>query len=73
MKKNSDGKLELPQPHQVEKIINHVGLEVSATLKAIYTPAVKPLLHKDESSIVRKFVCNYRAAVSMLSYLQGST
>ena len=34
MKKNSDGKLELPQPHQVEKIINHVGLEVSASLKA---------------------------------------
>ena len=34
IKKNSDSTFELSQSHMVEKIINHVGLEVSASLKA---------------------------------------
>ena len=33
IKKNSDDTLKLSQSHLVEKIINHVGLEVSASLK----------------------------------------
>ena len=57
----------------MEKIINHVGLEVYASLKAREKPAGKPLPHKDESSIGRKFVWNYREAVGMLSYLQVLT
>ena len=32
-KKNSDGTFELSQSHLVEKIINHVRLEVSGSLK----------------------------------------
>ena len=57
----------------MEKVINHVVLEVPASLKATETPAGKPLLHKDEYIIGRKCVWNYRAAVGMLSYIQGST
>ena len=36
-------------------------------------PAGKPSLHKDETSPGIKCVWNYRAAVSMPSYLKGST
>ena len=46
IKKNSNGTFELLQLHLVEKIINHVGLEVSENLKARETPAGKPILHK---------------------------
>ena len=69
-KKNSDGKFELLQSHLVEKIINSVVLTESASLKSRETHSGKPLLDKDESSRKRKFVWNYTAAVSMLSYLQ---
>ena len=42
IKNNSDRILELSQSHLAEKIINHVGLTVSAGLKARDTPAGKP-------------------------------
>ena len=73
IKKNPDGTFKLLLSHLVKKIINHVGLSVSASLKAIETHTGKPLLHKDESSLGRKCVWDYRAAVGMLSYFQGST
>ena len=57
----------------MEIIINNVGLGVSASFKSRETPTVKPLIHKDKSSLGRKFVQNYRAAVVILCYLQGST
>ena len=57
----------------MEKVINHIGLIVSTSLEARETPAVKPLLHKDESSLGRKFIWNYRTAVGMLNYLQRLT
>ena len=57
----------------MEKIINHIIINVYATIKSRETPAGKPLMHKDESSLGRKFVWNYRAEFGMLIYLQGST
>ena len=56
----------------MEKVINHVVLEVPASLKATETPSGKPLMHKDKSIIGRKCVWNYREAAGMLSYIQGS-
>ena len=53
--------------------MNHVELEVSVSLKSIEMPTGKPLLNKYESGIGRKSVWNYKAAVGMLSYHQGST
>ena len=73
IKKNSDGIFELLQYHLVEKIINHIGLTVSASLKARATTTVKPLLNKYEYSLVSNCVLNYRTAVVMLSYLKVST
>ena len=57
----------------MEKIINYVGLEVSASIKARETPTGKPPLHKDEYILGRKYVWNYRAELGMLSYFQEST
>ena len=45
--KNSDRAFKFSQLHLVEKIINHVGLIVPASLNSIETPAGKTLLHKD--------------------------
>ena len=67
------GHLKLSQFHLVGKIINHVGIEMSVSLKARDITDGKPLLHRDKYSLGRKCLWNYRAAVSMLSYLQGST
>ena len=57
----------------MEKIINRVGLTVFASLKCIDNPSGKPLLHKDEYSLGRKCVWNYRTVDSMLGYLKRST
>ena len=57
-KKNSYGTFKLLQFQLVDKIINHVGLTVSASLKCREIPTRKPLLHKDESSIGRNSVWN---------------
>ena len=73
IKKNPDGTFELLQSHLVEKIINHVRLTVTASLRAREAHDWKSLLHKDKYSLGRKCVCNLRAAVGMLIYLQGST
>ena len=72
IKKNSDGTFELLILYMVEKIINHVVLTVSTSLNERETLAGKILLHKDESSLERNRVCNYKAAFGMLSYIQGS-
>ena len=71
IKNNSDGTFEISQSHLVVLKINHVGLEVSASLKARETSSGKPLMHKYKYSIGRKYIWNYRSAFSMLSYLQG--
>ena len=42
-------------------------------LKSRETPSGKPLLHKDKSILGSEYVCNYRSAVGMLSYIKGST
>ena len=61
----------LSQSQMMERIINHVGLEVSVSLQSREMLTGKPLLNKEESSLGRKCVWNYRASVGMLSSLQG--
>ena len=73
IKKISDGIFELSLSHFLEENINHFRITVFTSLKSKETPVVKPFLHKDESSLGKKCVCNYRSAVCMLSYLQWWT
>ena len=55
------------------EIFNHVVLTVFVGIKSRDTSTGKILLHKDESIIGSKCVWNYRAAVYIINYLQGST
>ena len=71
--KKSDFTFELFQSHLVGKIVNHVGLTLSVSLKWREIPAGKSFLHKDEYSIGIKCVWNYGSEVVMLSYVQVST
>ena len=73
IKKNLDGIFGLSQSHLVEKIINRVGLTVSASLKSIEVPAVKSLLHKETYSLGSKCVWNYRSEIGIMIYIYGST
>ena len=69
IKKHSYGMFKLSKLYLVEKIINHVRLIVSKSLKSRETPTGKPLLHKDKSILGRKCLCKYSAVVGILSYL----
>ena len=73
IKKHSDVPFKSSLSNLVEKFINFVGLTVSASPKSIDTPIWKSLLNENKASLGRTYVCKYWAAVSMLSYLQGST
>ena len=73
IKKNLDGAFELLQSQLVEKIINHVGFTVLASIKARETPSGKSLLHKEKSSLGMNSICNSREAVGMLIFVRGST
>eukprot|EP00957_Ditylum_brightwellii_P203038 15332964-Ditylum_brightwellii.AAC.1 len=58
-------------------IMHYLGLieliEFTSDVKSRDNPVKLPLLHKDLNGLVRKQTWSYRSAVSMMSYLQGST
>jgi hypothetical protein len=68
-------KYELSQPFLIERLIKFVedGIEFDLNEKETPTPVAKALLHKDENGKPRKHSWNYRTAVGMAGYLQGST
>ena len=69
------GKYELSQPFLIERLVNFVedGVQLDLNAKETPTPVGKPLLHKDSNGKSRKHSWNYRTAVGMSGYLQGST
>lgn len=71
VKKHKDGRFELTQTHLIQRFLDVVGLEEGHKTKP--TPAMKPLLFKDLDGIDRKHKWNYRQAIGMLTYLQGTT
>ena len=69
--RNKDGSIEVSQPHLITRFLELIGIEDNENPKLL--PAVKPLLHRDVNGPGRKYSWNYRTAVGMLTYLQGST
>ena len=69
----SDSTFKWLQSNLVDKIINHVGLTLSESLKRREMPAGDTLLNKNKSSLIIKCVWNYKEAVGILSYIQVST
>ena len=55
----------------IERFIALVDQENNINIKT--TPATKPLLHKDQDGLERKHSWNYRQAIGMLTYLQGTS
>ena len=72
VKKCNNGTIELTQSFLIEKIINTI-IGKEEILHETNVPAVKELLHKDLDGPERKHEFNYRQAVGMLTYLQGTT
>ena len=69
--KLKDRRVELTQPHLINRFLAVVQQESNINEKP--TPATKPLLHKDIDGLPRKFKWNYRQAIGMLTYLQGTS
>jgi len=72
VKKHANGTFELSQSFLIEKIINTIVGE-EEILHESNVPAVKELLFKDPNGPERKHQFNYRQAIGMLTYLQGTT
>ena len=70
--KTSNGSFELKQPFLIDKIIKTI-IGDEAILHETNVPAAKELLHKDPGGLERKHDFNYRQAVGMLTYLQGTS
>ena len=71
IKKRNDGKVELFQPHLIDRFLAVVGQDTNVNEKS--TPVTNPLLHKDIAVLPRKFKWNYMQAISLLTYLQGTS
>ena len=63
IKNKSDRTFELYQSHFIDKIINQIGLTLSAGLNHQENLFVKLLPHKGMAVLERKLICNYRAEV----------
>ena len=73
IKNNYDGTFGLSQSQLIDKITNHVGLTVSASLKQKENLVKKLLIHKDSIGLAIKGSYNYRDVFCMLSYIWGFT
>jgi len=73
VKKKKDGGLELVQPFLIERILTLLGIKDDKMHNSKPTPAVRPLLNKDLNGEKRENSWNYRTAIGMLTYLQGTT
>ena len=59
----------MKQEFLVKRIINALNLE-TPMLNCKASPAVKPVLHKDENGATRKHDWHYRSVIGMLNYLE---
>ena len=69
--KHIDGSIEFTQPHLLDRFLKLIDQDKNINIKP--TPAIKPLLHKDLEGLKRKHSWNYRQAIGILTYIQGTT
>ena len=69
--KLKDGKVALSQPLLIDRFLAVVDQDSNVNEKP--TPATKSLLHKDVNGLPGKFKWNYRQAIGILTYLQGTS
>ena len=71
-----DKRFKISQPYMIDRIIFFLEIDandLNVETNAKSTPVGKPLLHKYLSGKPRKETWNYRAAVGMMTYLQGNS
>jgi len=74
VKSKENGNFEFVQPFFIQRVIDLLGITANhSKCNTRPTPAVKPLLHKDLNGVPRVNPWNYRTAIGMLTYLQGTT
>ena len=73
VKRTKNGGLELVQPFLIERILTLLGMNDESMHNSKATPAIRPLLNKDLKGEPRRNTWNYRTAIGMLTYLQGTT
>ena len=66
------GGFSMSQPFLIQCILDAVNIDMAVT-KSRPTPAVGPLLSKDEQGPNRKYDWKYRMLTGMLGYLQGTS
>ena len=71
VKRHKNGRIELTQSHLIQRILDVISIDDSVNPRP--TPAIKPLLSKDIEGLPRKTTYNYRQAIGMLTYLQGTS
>ena len=71
VKRYPDGRYELTQKHLILRFLELI--DVTKETNPRPTPAINPLLHKDIDGKPRKNDWNYRQAIGMLTYLQGTS
>ena len=72
VKRHKDGKIELSQSHLITRFLEVIQMDPN-TVNSRKTPAIKPILIKDETGLARKCIWSYRQAIGMLNYLQATT
>ena len=73
IRKHKDGRIELTQPYLIDRFFALVNQDQNINVKS--TSTIKPLLNKDTNTdgLKRKYDWNYRQAIDMLTYLQGTS
>ena len=66
-----DGSIKFTQPHLIDRFVKLIGRDKN--INVTLTPGIKSLLHKDLEGLQRKHSWNYKQAIGMLTYLQGTT
>ena len=68
--KHKDGSIEFTQTRLIDRFVKLIDHDKNINIKP--TPTIKSLLHKDLEGL-KKHSWNYRQAIGMLTYLQGTT
>ena len=69
--REKDGTINMKQEHLIQRFLQLVGITEEEHTKE--SPALKQVLGKDEGGPERRHHWNYRQAIGMLNYMQGTT
>ena len=69
--RHENGVYKLTEVHLIQRFLDVIGVPPETNSRE--TSVIKPVLHKDLEGLPRKHSWNYRQAIGMLTYLQGTS